>query len=49
MLASFILAFGLFASTGLFPNNQSTWDKNVFIMFLVWICVVWDKENLRTV
>jgi uncharacterized membrane protein YphA (DoxX/SURF4 family) len=46
MLASFIMAFGLFPSSGLFPNNQSTWDKNVFIMFLVWICVVWDRENL---
>lgn len=43
MLFSFIVAFGLFPAAGLFPNNESTWDKNVFIMVLVWICVVWGE------
>lgn len=47
MLASFIFAFGLFPAAGLFPNNESTWDKNVFIMLDVWICIAWNRYNER--
>ncbi|UFP94917.1 DoxX family membrane protein [Gloeobacter morelensis] len=47
MLSSFILAFGLFPAAGLFPSNESTWDKNVFIMINVWICVVWEEVKVR--
>jgi len=42
MLFSFILAFGLVGSNGLFPNNESSWDKNVFLMTSAWICVAYD-------
>lgn len=42
MLFSFILAFGLVGSNGLFPNNESSWDKNVFLMAAAWICVAYD-------
>jgi len=45
MLVSFILAFGLFPAGGLFPNNESTWDKNVFIALLVWVCVAWEARR----
>ncbi len=41
MLTSFILAFGLFPKAGLFPSNESTWDKNVFIMLVVWLVVAY--------
>ncbi|WP_164928707.1 DoxX family membrane protein [Gloeobacter violaceus] len=47
MLLSFILAFGLFPAAGLFPSNESTWDKNVFIMIAVWICMVWEEVKAQ--
>ncbi|MBW4698275.1 MAG: DoxX family membrane protein [Aphanocapsa lilacina HA4352-LM1] len=47
MLSSFILAFGLFPAAGLFPSNESTWDKNVFIMINVWICMVWEEVKAK--
>ena len=42
MLFSFIIAFGLVGENGLFPNNESSWDKNVFLLASVWICIAYD-------
>jgi len=52
MLFSFILAFGLVGPNGLFPNNESSWDKNVFLITSAWICVAYDdcqakRRNLQ--
>lgn len=48
MLTSFILAFGLFPKAGLFPSNESTWDKNVFIMLSVWLVIAYaDARSLE--
>lgn len=43
MLTSFIMAFGLFPAAGLLPNNESSWDKNVFLILNVWACIAWDR------
>lgn len=42
MLFSFIIAFGLVGPNGLLPNNESSWDKNVFLMTSAWVCVAYD-------
>lgn len=47
MLFSFILAFGLVGANGLFPNNESSWDKNVFLMASAWICVAYDDYQVK--
>ncbi len=55
MLFSFIIAFGLVGPNGLFPNNESSWDKNVFLLTDAWICAAYDdyvskrQKNLRAV
>lgn len=47
MLFSFILAFGLVGPNGLLPNNESSWDKNVFLMTSAWICVAYDDYVVK--
>ena len=47
MLLSFILAFGLVGPDGLIPNNQASWDKNVFLLVGAWICTAYDHYRAR--
>lgn len=47
MLLSFILAFGLVGLDGLIPNNQASWDKNVFLLVGAWICTAYDHYRVR--
>ncbi len=47
MLFSFILAFGLVGANGLFPSNESSWDKNVFLITSAWICVAYDDYQVK--
>ncbi|WP_250123688.1 MauE/DoxX family redox-associated membrane protein [Chroococcidiopsis sp. CCMEE 29] len=47
MLFSFILAFGLVGPNGLFPNNESSWDKNVFLLTAAWICAAYDDFRVK--
>ena len=42
MLFSFIIAFGLVGANGLLPNNESSWDKNVFLLTSTWVCVAYE-------
>jgi uncharacterized membrane protein YphA (DoxX/SURF4 family) len=47
MLISFILAFGLVGKNGLLPNNESSWDKNVFLAACAWICAAYDDYRAK--
>lgn len=47
MLISFILAFGLVGKNGLLPNNESSWDKNVFLATCAWICAAYDDYRVK--
>jgi hypothetical protein len=47
LLLSFMLVFGLVGLDGLIPNNQASWDKNVFLLVGTWICTAYDHYRAR--
>jgi uncharacterized membrane protein YphA (DoxX/SURF4 family) len=43
MTFSIILAFGVVPAGTLFPNAAESFNKNIFFMTLVWICIAYDR------
>lgn len=43
MTFSIILAFGVVPAGSLFPNAAESFNKNIFFMTLVWICIAYDR------
>jgi uncharacterized membrane protein YphA (DoxX/SURF4 family) len=43
MTFSIILAFGVIPAGTLFPNAAESFNKNIFFMTLVWICIAYDR------
>jgi uncharacterized membrane protein YphA (DoxX/SURF4 family) len=40
---STILAFGFIPAGNLFPNAAENFNKNIFFMALIWICIAYDR------
>jgi DoxX len=43
MTFSIILAFGVIPAGSLFPNAAESFNKNIFFMTLVWMCIAYDR------
>ncbi|MBE9049192.1 DoxX family membrane protein [Nostocales cyanobacterium LEGE 11386] len=44
---SITLAFGLIPAGSLFPNGAESFNKNIFFMSLIWICIAYDAYEQK--
>jgi uncharacterized membrane protein YphA (DoxX/SURF4 family) len=44
---SITLAFGLIPAGSLFPNGAESFNKNIFFMSLIWVCIAYDAYEQK--